>query len=169
LFIPARAIAQMIGEGFKGTGRPAERTRVSVVGVVAGVLAMAALIPPFGLIGVALGVSVDAMASAVLSIRRAHRAMSIPMAAMLASIAAPCAAALVMAAVMIPIQTLLVDAASHGTALGLTLLAGEGALGFAIYAAALRIAAPGAASEFAALLRTGRRGAGHREPQPLDA
>ena len=169
LFIPARAIAQVIGEGFKAAGHPAERTRANVVGVVAGALAMAALIPPFGLIGVALGVSVDAIASAVLSLRRAHRGMSIPMSAMLASIAPPSAAALVMAAVMIPVQTLLVDGANHGTALGLTLLAGEGVLGFAIYAAVLRIAAPGVASEFAALLRTARRGPGRRQPRPLDA
>ncbi|MGH2952438.1 MAG: oligosaccharide flippase family protein [Solirubrobacterales bacterium] len=169
LFVPAQMVAQMIGEAFKGTGHPVERTWVNAIGVLAGVIAMAALIPPFGLIGVAVGVSVDALAGAISSVRRAHRAMGIPMRPMLAAIAAPLLATAPMVGVVLPLDTLLVDAGDRGTAAGLALLVGEGLAGLAIYAAAVRALSPGVTGELAALLRTGRRGGGQPSPVAWDA
>ncbi|HUT76229.1 MAG TPA: hypothetical protein VM285_00990, partial [Polyangia bacterium] len=64
---------------------------------------------------------------------------------------------------LLPVELLLVDAASRGTALGLLLLAGEGALGAAIYAAALRVLAPGLGREFRGLIRKGRDRDGNKK------
>lgn len=174
LFIPAQAVAQVIGEGFKGSGRPPERTRANIVGVVAGVIAMAALTPPFGLIGVALGVSIDAIASAWFSILRARRAMGIPLRAMFGAIVPQLLAALLMVAVLLPLETLVIDAASHGTRLGLALLALEAALGVLVYLSALMILRPGLPGELRALVasarRSGRPGPEMSEhPKPSDA
>jgi PST family polysaccharide transporter len=156
-FIPAQAVAQVIGEGFKGSGRPPERTWVNVVGVVAGVLTMVALIPPLGLIGVAIGVSVDAIASAGFAILRAHRGMGIPLRLMFSAIVPQLVAALAMVAVLLPLETLVLDAASHGTRVGLALLALEGAIGLAIYVAALLVLRPGLVAEFRTLVSSARR------------
>lgn len=174
IFIPAQIVAQMIGEAFKGTGHPRERTRANLVGVAMGLVAMVALIPPFGLIGVAIGVSVDALAGATFSIWRAHRTIGVPMRPMLARIVVPLTAAVPVLAALVPLDMLLVDAADRGTAAGLGLLAGEGLLGFGIYLAVLRIIVPGVAGEFAALTRAGRRAGGRRAPtyedlEPADA
>ena len=167
LFIPAQAVAQVIGEGFKGSGRPPERTRANVVGVVAGVIAMAALTPPFGLIGVALGVSVDALASALYSVYRAHRAMGIPLRSMLGAIMPQLLAALAMVAVLLPLEVLVIDAADHGTAVGLALLGLEVAIGLVIYAAALLALRPSLISELRTLISTGRR-SGRPRPESVD-
>lgn len=173
LFIPAQAIAAVTGEGFKGTGRPAERTKANVVGVLAGVATMAALLPPFGLIGVAIGISVDAIASAAYSVSRTRRALGIAAREILAVIVAPLLAAVAMVAALLPLELLVVDAASHGTAAGLLLLAGEGVLGFALYALALRILAPGLGGELRDLLRRARprrdgRAGGGEDEELLD-
>ena len=163
LYIPAQAVAQMIGEGFKGSGRPLERTRVNAVGLVAGVLAMAALTPPLGLIGVALGVSVDAIASAGFSIRRAHRGMGIPLRPMFGAIVPQLVAALAMVAVLLPLETKVIDAASHGTRAGLALLALEVAAGSLLYVAALFVLRPGLPGELRTLVASAR---GSRHPGP---
>lgn len=162
LFIPAAAIAQVTGEAFKGSGRPAERTRVNVVGVVSGVVAMAVLIPPFGLIGVALGVSVDAIASAGFAIHRAHRSMATPIRSMLAAIVPPLMAALAMVAVLLPLDLFVIDAAGHGTGLGLALLALETVAGLSLYAVALSLLSPGLGRELRTLLRSARSSSGSK-------
>ena len=168
-YVPAQMIAQMIGEAFKSTGVPPERTRVNIVGVLAGALAMAALIPPFGLIGVALGVSVNALASAVTSLRRAHIAMGIQTRAMLGAVAPAVAATAPILAVVLPLEMLVVDAASRGTAAGLLLLMMEGLLGLAVYAATLRILSPGLGREIGTLVRAARGRPVPQDPAASDA
>lgn len=168
LFIPAQTIASVIGEGFKGSGTPAARTRVIIVGVVSGAVTMAGLAPVFGLIGVAAGISVDAVVSAIYAVILAHRTMRIPMSAMLSAIAAPGAAALLMVAALLPIEMLLVDAAGHGTAVGLLLLTLEGLLGLAIYAFGLRIISPGLLGELRTMLGDARRDRGKRPNVEVD-
>jgi hypothetical protein len=58
------------------------------------------------------------------------------------------------------VETLVVDAASRGTALGLLLLVAEGALGLLVYAVSLHLLAPDFARELRTLLRTARRPSG---------
>ena len=167
LFVPGRAIASVVGECFKGAGVPAERTRASVVGVTAGILAMVALVPPFGLIGVALGVTADAVASGLYSIHRAHKAVGMPLGEMVRRIVEPLVAGVPMVLVLLALERFVVDAASQPTGLGLVLLAGEAALGLLIYAIALRAVSPSAASDFGRLLRSFRdRGGPAGEDSP---
>ena len=156
LFIPAQAVAQMIWEGFKASGRPPEGTRVNIVGVVAGVVTMVVLIPPLGLIGVAIGVSVDAFVSAGFSVLRAHRGMGIPLRPMLGSIVPQLVAALVMVAALLPLETLVIDAASHGTRVGLVLLALEGAIALVVYVSVLLVLRPSLIAEFRTLASSAR-------------
>ncbi|GIK78202.1 MAG: hypothetical protein BroJett022_18920 [Actinomycetes bacterium] len=157
LYIPAQAIAAEIGEGFKAAGIPAKRTRVNAIAVAAGGLTMLALTPALGLFGVGIGISVDAVAGATVAIALARGAMEIPVRTVLAAVAPAAAAALLMIAVLFPVENLLVHAADRGTALGLVLLAAEGLLGVAIYLLGLRILAPGLGTQLRDLLREARR------------
>jgi hypothetical protein len=74
---------------------------------------------------------------------------------------------LVMIAVLFPVETLAVNAASHGPVVGLLLLFGEALLGAAVYLLVLRALAPGLASEFRKMLSDARRR--RREPDGRDA
>jgi PST family polysaccharide transporter len=165
LFIPAQAIAAIIGEGFKGAGIPAKRTRVIVIAVASGAIAMLVLAPTVGLFGVGIGISVDAIVGASVAIALASSTLEIPRRSLLAAIGPQLVAATIMAAVLFPVENLLVHAADHGTLLGLLLLSGETLLGAAVYLLALRLLAPGLASEFRKLLRDARRGQGPRDPR----
>jgi PST family polysaccharide transporter len=157
LFIPAQTIAAEIGEGFKGTGIPAKRTRVNAIAVTAGAVAMLALTPVIGLYGVGVGISVDAIVGAGVAITLARGAMEIPARSFLVAIAPAAGAALAMVAVLFPLENLVVNAADHGTALGLLLLAAEGLFGLAIYLLALHVLAPGLGGELLGLIRSARR------------
>ena len=157
LFIPAQTIAAVTGEGFKGIGLPAQRTRVNLIGVITGAAAMLALTPAFGLYGVGAGISIDALAGAAAAVALAVRMMDMPLRPILRSILPQAAAALIMIAILFPLENLVVDAASHGTLLGLLLLTAEGALGFGIYFACMRFLAPGLGRELLGMLRTARR------------
>ena len=165
-FVPAQMIAQMTGEAFKSTGVPPERTRANIIGVAAGVVAMAALIPPFGLIGVALGVSIDALASAVTSLRRANRVMGIRMRSMLDAVAPGLIATIPLLVVVLPLEMLVIDAADHGTATGLLLLGFEALLCAGLYAGALRVLAPDLGGELKTLIRAGRQRPKAEEERP---
>jgi O-antigen/teichoic acid export membrane protein len=156
LFIPGRALASVIGEAFRGSGRPRDWTRVNVVAVIGGAVAMFALLP-FGLIGVSAGLSVDAVVTAGYAIARARRTMGVPINVMLARIWPPAVAALAMAGVLAAVETLLVHAASHGTVLGLLLLLAEGALALLVYVLGLRLIAPDMALELRSLLLAARK------------
>ena len=118
---------------------------------------MATLAPIFGLIGVAAGISIDATVSAICAVILARRVMQVPMPAMLAAIAAPGAAALLMVAVLFPVEALRVDAAGHGTAIDLPLLTLEGLFGFAIYAVAVWTISPSLLGQLRETLRDARR------------
>jgi hypothetical protein len=118
---------------------------------------MLALTPAIGLFGVGIGISVDAITGAAVAIAIASRTMEIPIRSFLVSIAPAAGAAVLMVAILFPVEKLLVDAADHGTALGLLLLAAEGLLGLAIYLLALRVLAPGIGTELLGLVRTARR------------
>ncbi len=157
LFIPAQTIAAEIGEGFKAAGIPSKRTLVNAIAVASGAVAMLALTPLIGLFGVGIGISVDAIAGAAVAISLASRTMEIPVRSFLVAIAPAAGAALLMTAVLFPLENLVVDAAGHGVLLGLTLLAAEVLVGVAVYLLALRLFAPGLGREFMGLLKTARR------------
>jgi PST family polysaccharide transporter len=156
VFIPAQTIAAEIGEGFKAAGIPGKRTRVNTIAVTSGAITMLALTPLLGLFGVGIGISVDAIAGATVAIVLASRAMEIPARSFLAAVAPTAAAALVMIAVLYPVENLIVHAADHGVVIALVLLGAEAALGLVIYLLGLRILAPGLGRDLLKMLRTAR-------------
>ena len=157
LFIPAQTIAAEIGEGFKAAGIPAKRTRVNAIAVTAGAITMLALTPLLGLFGVGVGISVDAIAGATVAIVLASRAMEIPVRSFLVAVAPTAAAAVLMIAVLFPVENLIVHAADHGVAIGLVLLTAEALLGLVVYLLGLRVLAPGLGRDLLKMLRTARR------------
>jgi PST family polysaccharide transporter len=162
LFIPAQTIVAIIGESFKAAGIPAKRTRVNLIAVGSGALTMLVLAPTIGLFGVGIGISVDALVGAAVSIALASGVMEIPRRSILRAIAPQLGAALAMIAVLFPVETLAVNAASHGTVVGLLLLSGEALLGAVVYLLVLRVLAPGLAPEFRKMVSDAR----HRRGEP---
>ncbi len=164
-FCAGRALTSLIVEALKADGRPDVVVRMNLVELVVGVIAMVALLP-FGLVGVCLGASLAVVVRTVYSFIRADRVMGIPLAAMWREIRPPLIAGIVMAAVVLPLELLVVDAASHGTALGLLLVVAEALLAVAIYVGVIHLLAPGAIREFVGLLRTARRQTPEAEIKP---
>jgi PST family polysaccharide transporter len=152
VYTAARGISSLIVEAFKAHGRPDVVTRMNVVELVVGTIAMLALLP-FGLVGVCVGISIGSVIRAVYAIRRAHVVVGLPLRNMLEAIRAPLLAAFVMVAILLPLDILVLHAGDHATLPGLLLLALEAALGLAIYAGILHVLIPGALAELRGLLR----------------
>ena len=92
-----------------------------------------------------------------MAIALATGTLEIPLRSILATLAPAAGAALLMVAVLFPVENLVVHAADHGTALGLLLLTGEVLFGAALYLLALRVLAPGLGSEFKRMIGDARR------------
>lgn len=156
LFAAGRALTSLMVEALKADGRPDVVVRMNFVEIVVSATAMVALLP-FGLIGICLGVSVGVIVRATYAFRRASEILGVPMAALVGEIRAPIIAAVAMVAVLFPLETLVVEAGSHATAIGLGLLLAEVALGLLVYAGLIRLLVPGAIAELLTMLRTMRR------------
>ena len=158
----AGTVISFASETLKADGRPDILARIRVVNLVGTVIFMLALLP-FGLFGIAAGLSVGTFAGAIYSVTKVSELLEIPVSRMMREIVPAGVAGLFMAAVLTPLEFLLVDASSHGTALGLLLLVLEGLLGIALYLLALRIVSPDSFRELISLvLRMLRR----RGPEP---
>ena len=164
-FTAGRALTSLIVEALKADGRPDVVVRMNLVEVILGTVAMIALLPT-GLVGICIAASFAVIVRAVYSFWKAQRVMGLPLRPMWREIWPPLVAGILMAAVLVPLELLVIDAASHGTALGLLLLAGEAALGLAIYVGVIHLLAPGALREFVGLLRTARRSTSEDEIKP---
>jgi len=166
-FPVAGAVVSFASEVLKADGRPDVLARVHVVILVCGAIAMVALLP-FDLVGVAAGLSLGTVGGAVYSLFRLGPLLGIPRLRMTAAFLPQAAAALLMAAVLTPVEFLLVDSASHGTALGLVLAGAEAAAGFALYALALYALAPATARDLATVIRRSVRRLGGPESDPVE-
>ena len=151
----AGALASVIVNALIAEARPDLVARLHGVQFVFGVSAMVALLG-FDLIGVATGISIGLVAGAVYAFIAARRVIGIPLGKMLSQLVAPGVAAVGMGGALLALDMLVIDAADHGTAAGLALLAGEGALGIALYAAILHPLAPHHAGELLGLIRQAR-------------
>jgi hypothetical protein len=125
---------------------------MNAIELVVGTIAMLALLP-FGLVGVCIGISIGAVIRAAYALQRAHVVVGLPLRNLLEAIRAPLIAALVMVAVLLPLDILVLHAGDHATLTGLLLLAIEAVLGLAIYAGILHVLIPGALAELRGLLR----------------
>ena len=150
-------LVSFVSEALKADGRPDILTRLHVVMLITSTVAMIALLP-FGLIGVAAGVSIGGVGGAVYGLRQVQCLNEFSAADFSQEILPAAAASILMAAVLLPLQFFVIDAASHGTTVGLLLLCGEALLGLALYATTLFLFAPDTIRETRSLiLQTLRR------------
>ena len=141
LYTGAMALNSIASEGLKADGRPEFATRMNLVTAVVTIIAMLAFVP-LGLAAVAVGLSLGAVCGAAVGLAYAIRVIGLRSRDILSEIWPPLLAALAMVAVMTPVEFLLVEADSRGTAVGLALLAIEGLAAALIYVAVLAALAP---------------------------
>jgi O-antigen/teichoic acid export membrane protein len=146
VFTAARGVSSLLVETLKADGRPDVVTRMNLVEIAVGSGAMVALLP-LGLVGVCIGISIGAVVRAAYAFARAHTVVGLPLKNMLSAIRAPLLAGLAMAAVLYPLETLVVQAGDRATIPGLLLIALEAALGLGIYAGILHAMVPGTLAE----------------------
>ncbi len=143
----AGVVISMCGEALKATGRTKQHLRMVAVQMPLTLVAMAALVPA-GLTAATYGLSLGAALAACYAMRVASRQLDVSVREMLAEVWPPLVAALGMALALLPVNDLL-DPESHGTAVGLLLLAGEGLGGALLFALLMRLVAPERAREAA--------------------
>jgi len=155
LYTGASSLSSIASEALKADGRPDRLTRMHTVTAVVTVVAMAALVP-LGLSAVAIGLSLGAVAGGVLGLVYVVKIVAVDRRDVIREVWPPLVAALAMAAIMTPVEFLLVQAAEKGTLVGLALLAAEGLCAAGIYLGVLAILAPGTARELIGGVRTFR-------------
>jgi O-antigen/teichoic acid export membrane protein len=155
LYTGASSLSSLASEALKADGRPDRLTRMHAGTAVLTVVSMLALLP-LGLSAVAVGLSIGAVAGAVIGLFYTVRIVEVAARDIIREIWPPLLAALAMAAVMVPVEFLLVQAADRGTAIGLLLLGAEGIAAAAIYVGILALLAPPTARELLHGARTAR-------------
>ena len=148
----AATLYAIVSSIFSAIGRPQLPLKMHIVEVAIGAVAMFALLP-FGLVGVAAGVSVGAVGAAIYGLRLVNRELGVAARPMIREIMPPVIAAVTMALVMLPVEMLLVKAGDRSTAEGLVLLAAEMLVAVLIYLGILRVLSPGRIGDFMSLLR----------------
>lgn len=151
LFPIGGTLLTLAAEVAKADGRPDLMARMHAVVMVAGTACMIALLP-LDLIGIVTGLGLGRLAGGIYGLWKVERLLEVPLRKLLSEALPPLGAGLVMAAVLTPLQFLVVQADSHGTAVGLALLAGEGILGLTIYFAVLRVLAADTVREITGLI-----------------
>lgn len=150
-------------ETLKADGRPDILLRIRALNVVATTVFMVALLP-FDLVGVCAGLAIGTTITAGYGLLRTGRQLEISMRRMLGEIWPAAVAALFMTGVLVPLEFLVIDAASHGTAAGILLLGAEASLGALLYLLALRVLDRDGFDELIALgRRLLRRGGGDED------
>jgi hypothetical protein len=82
-----------------------------------------------------------------------HVELGVRWRSIVAQVGPPIAAAAAMVAIMLPVEALWIQAADHGTATGLGLLAAESVAALAIYTGVLHAIAPGRMRELGRIVR----------------
>ena len=134
----AGTVISFASEVLKADGHPERLAKVHLVLFTCSVIAALALLP-LGLIGVSAGLSLGAIAASVYALGQVRSLNSVSFGDFAREITAPLVASLAMAAVLTPLEFLVVEADTRGVALGLVLLLGEGLLGLALFAAAMSV------------------------------
>lgn len=146
LFPAANAVFTVALEALKGDGRPELFLRIYVVlGILATVLMVSML--PLGINGIAAALSLASVGSAAYALFVFHGVQPIRWKAILGNMWPAATASILMAAVLFPVEHLLVHSDSRGTIVGLFLLALEAVLGGVIYVALLSVMAKGSFQE----------------------
>jgi O-antigen/teichoic acid export membrane protein len=148
LFPCASALSSIASEALKAAGKPQRLTRMHTVTTVATAAAMLALLP-FGLEGVAAGLSVGAVIGGIYAIRQVESHLGFPVRPMWAQIWPPAVASLVAAGVLL-LSERLADAGSNALAVDLGLIFGGALAGLLVFLAVLWVLAPSTVSELKA-------------------
>ena len=155
----AGTLISFASEVLKADGHPEVLTRVHIVLFTLSAIAMIALLP-LGLLGVTSGISLGCIGTSLFAMTKVRKLNGISIRELLREILPPLGAALLMAAIMVPVEFLLVEAASKGTLAGLGLLAAEGIVGLALYLAFMLVVAPHTITEmrglFVKMIRRGQ-------------
>jgi PST family polysaccharide transporter len=156
----ALALDSIASEAWKAYGRPDMLPRMHSISLLLTAICVGALVP-FGLVGVTIGISLSAIGVAAYAVRGMSSVMDIPVRRLLTEIWPPAVAAVVMAAALVCLEFLVVEADRRGTVVGLALLVGETLLGAMLYAGVLAVLARGTVHELLAALKSlrARRGA----------
>jgi O-antigen/teichoic acid export membrane protein len=167
VYCVALSLDSIASEAWKAVARTDMLPRMHGLSLVLTALLVGALVEPFGLIGVTVGMSVAAVGVAVYATRGMSRVLDIPLGDLLREIWPPALASTLMAASLYCLQHWVVRAEQHGIALGIALVALEALLGTALYALVMARVAPGptrqvldAARALPARLRARRGAAG---------
>jgi len=141
----ARAYISTTRETFKASGRSERLTRIQSISLVLTLALMLAL-SWLGPVGIGIGVSLSSIGTAVYATRAVAPIAGVPVRRIAAEIWPPVVAGAVMAAAVFTAQ-LVVEPETHGTAVGMILLAGDMLLAGVVYLGALTVIAPGTARE----------------------
>ena len=155
----ANAVVIAVGETLKAIGDPRPLPGIYGLSTITTIVAMI-ILAQISLTAAAASLSLGAVVGAIAALRAAGRTTRIGLRAMLAQIWPPVVAALVMVALVAPLDRLVLEPHTHSTLVGLGLLATEGLLCVAIYVVALTWLAPGTVREITSELR-GRLRPGH--------
>ncbi len=153
VYCAAVSLDSIASETWKSYGRGDMLARMHTVSLILTAVCVGALVVPFGLLGVTIGMSASAVGVGVYAVRGMSRALGIALVDLVSEIWPPATAATAMAGILFCLEHFVVHAERHGTILGLALLALEVLLGAAIYLAMLAVLAPHVARELMAALQ----------------
>jgi PST family polysaccharide transporter len=131
-------VISFASEVLKADGRPDRLTRVRGLNLAVALVGMLALVP-LGLIGVCAGLTIGTVAGAVYALVLVSDQLGLRVTTVLRQMAPTAGAATGMAAILCPLEFLVVQAGSRGTLLGVVLLLAEGLLGLTLYVIFLRL------------------------------
>jgi PST family polysaccharide transporter len=146
----------------KSVGRPEVVLRLDGVALIATLTLIAALVG-FGLAAVGIALSASALLAALYAFAWIRRLTGLTLGSLLAEVWPPALAAAVMAAVVYGLDRLVLDAGTHGTVVGIALLALEVVAGAVVYAVVLAGIAPEIARTLVRAVAPGGR------PRPVEA
>lgn len=159
LYPCASILSSVASEALKAAGKPQRLTRMHTVTTVATIGLMLALLP-FGLVGVAAGLSAGAVVGAIYGLRQVKTHIGFPLRPMWHRIWPPAVASIAMALLVLGGERLL-DAGHNSTPIDVCLIVGGALAGAAIYLGVLMALAPQTISDLraaASRLRERRRG-----------
>ena len=153
VYCAALSLDSIASEAWKASGRTDMLPRMHGLSLLLTAAFVGALVVPFGLIGVAVGMSLSAVGVAAFAVRGMGHALGIRVGDLVQELWPPAAAASVMAAGLFCLEHFVVRADVRGTFAGLVLLAVESLLGVAVYLAILAVFAPETTRELLGRLR----------------
>ena len=165
MYAGGSAISSAVSELLKADGSPQPLVRMHSVTTATVAIGLLALMP-FGLSAAAAGLSIGSLVGGAYALRVANRTSGVDRAAMWREVWPPIVAGAVMALALLPLDRFVLDPASHGTAVGLALVAVEALIGAVVYMAALNILSPGTPRELITTIR--QRGSGPPDLEALE-